>query len=100
MPPMLIQLLVENGIKHGISHQAVGGHISVTAKIKQQILHIAVRNTGQLKAHNEPGLGLINIKQRLQLLYENNASFKLYEADETVIAEIELPIKTENEPFS
>ncbi|MBQ4821691.1 histidine kinase [Aquimarina sp. MMG016] len=93
IPPMIIQLLVENGIKHGISNLKSGGKIVVKTKLIEGILLIKVINSGILSiSKNTTRLGLQNIQQRLQLLYGNKASFSLNEIESEVVADIKIPI--------
>lgn len=93
IPPMIIQMLVENAIKHGISNLKQGGKVMLTTKIEDDKLHINVTNSGALK-HTEDTtqLGLENIKQRLMLLYGEEATFNLFEEGEQVVASIKIPL--------
>lgn len=90
VPPMMVQTLVENGIKHGISKYPEGGKIIVKAIKKNQCFIIQIINTGQLVSHaTHTGFGVTNTKQRLELLFGNKASFKLNNMDTNhVISEI------------
>ena len=93
IPPMVIQILLENAIKHGISNVIKGGHINLDVYNLEHQLVIKVTNTGVLKTDKmSPKVGLENIKKRLHLLYKDNANFTLYEKDKTVIATIKLPL--------
>ncbi|MEM1338267.1 MAG: histidine kinase [Bacteroidota bacterium] len=94
IPPMLLQLLVENAAKHGISNLKEGGTISLSSQLNGEALYLQVRNTGKLSiAKESTQLGLKNIKQRLQLLYGNTASFHLKEEGNEVVADIKIPIQ-------
>lgn len=97
VPPLMIQTLVENGIKHGISKLQQGGEISVETKVQDSRLRIRIRNNGQLarkKLNGSKGFGIENTKQRLKLLYGNKASFTIFnEDDNTVLTEVSLPQK-------
>ncbi|MBS1637501.1 MAG: histidine kinase [Bacteroidetes bacterium] len=91
VPPMILQTLVENGIKHGISKQPRGGSISIHTSLSDQgILDIKIFNTGQVRnEQGGTGFGLINTRQRLHLLFGDNASFKVTNSDDhTVLSEI------------
>ncbi len=78
IPPMSIQLLVENAIKHGIAKRPQGGHIEINIDTDYQHLKIAVLNDGQLSDNaQEAGIGLDNLRQRLHLLYGDQAEFTL-----------------------
>ncbi len=95
VPPLMIQTLVENGIKHGISKLKKGGVISLETKVKDSMLHIKIRNNGQLtpkKLNGTKGFGIENTKQRLKLIYGNKATFSIFnEDDNTVLTEVNLP---------
>lgn len=90
VPPMLLQTLVENGIKHGISKYPEGGHIHIYTSYQHQILCIRIYNSGQIGSElPETGFGLINTRQRLSLLFGHRATFKVSNSDErTVLSEI------------
>jgi LytS/YehU family sensor histidine kinase len=97
VPPLMIQTLVENGIKHGISKLQRGGEISVRTEVKESILWIQIRNNGQLphqRLNGTKGFGIENTIQRLKLLYGNKATFSIQNEDkDTVLTEICLPQK-------
>src|SRR5690606_12954959 len=72
VPPLMIQTLVENGIKHGISKLKEGGLIQLTTTVERGRLNIRIRNSGYMvngsrKSRN--GLGIKNTVQRLRLIY-------------------------------
>ncbi len=80
-PPMLLQPLVENSIIHGIEPKVEGGRIDIKAEKSNGQLRLTVSDTGLgfsdlVKAE---GLGLENVKARLQALYNVHASLKLEE---------------------
>lgn len=88
--PMSIQSLVENAIKHGIEKRKNGGFISVKVEEQNDFIKISVQNSGKLlKERKNLGIGLNNLKERLLLHYNGNASFEIKELhDETVLATI------------
>ncbi len=96
IPPMMIQTLVENGIKHGISKRTEGGEISISSKVDNSKLIIEIRNSGHLDEDalkSSKGFGVSNTKHRLNLLFGERASFKLFnENKETVLAKLIIPI--------
>ncbi len=96
IPPMMIQTLVENGIKHGISKRTEGGEISVKSRVDNSYLHVEIKNSGHLFEEDlkkSKGFGVSNTKHRLSLIYGENAKFDIKnENPEKVIAEIEIPI--------
>ena len=82
-PPMMIQTLVENSIKHGLEPKAEGGHLSVKAEIRHGKLAVTVCDTGlgfeaaATGATHGTGVGLANIRERLGLLYGSKASLTI-----------------------
>ena len=81
-PPMMLQSLVENAIKHGLEPKADGGQLTVSAEIVHGKLEVTVADTG-LGFGKAPtqgtGIGLSNIRERLALLYGNKASLRITE---------------------
>ena len=76
-PPMMIQTLVENAIKHGLEPKAEGGHLRVKAEVVHGKLAVSVADTGLgfgKAATAGTGVGLANIRERLQMLYGSRAS--------------------------
>jgi hypothetical protein len=98
VPPMLLQPLVENAIKHGLEPKIGGGHISVTATRDVGLLTLTVIDTGlgpDAAATGSSGthIGLENVRERLQALHGARASFSLTpNAPEGMIAQLILPL--------
>lgn len=91
VPPMMIQTLVENGIKHGISKYPEGGSISIISKKIENTFVIEIINTGQLQLNNisDSGFGVENTMNRLELLFGSKATFSLKNLDnKNVISKI------------
>jgi LytS/YehU family sensor histidine kinase len=81
-PSMMIQSLVENAIKHGLEPKPEGGQLSVRAEVQHGKLAVTVADTGVgfgKAATAGTGVGLNNIRERLQLLYGNKASMTVAE---------------------
>ena len=79
-PSMMIQSLVENAIKHGLEPKPEGGLLSVRAEIVHGKLAVTVADTGLgfgKAATAGTGIGLNNIRERLQLLYGNKAQMTI-----------------------
>ena len=99
IPPMMMQTIVENAIKHGISNRVKGGEISIKCyEGLTDDLYIQVKNSGQLKSQSfgkkKPGEGhgITNTIQRLKLIYGERASFKIFNSgNDFVITEIKIP---------
>jgi len=85
VPPMMLQMLVENAIKHGIDNLHQGGRLHILAEEETQ--HIVFNLTNDSAAAGNPlqtsmGIGLNNIKQRLKLLYGDNAALAVAVTEE------------------
>ena len=81
-PPMMIQSLVENAIKHGLEPKPEGGELAIKAEIVHGKLNVTVADTGLgfgRAATAGTGVGLANVRERLQLLYGPQASVTLAE---------------------
>lgn len=90
IPPMSLQLLVENSIKYGILKSKTGGQIIVKAYSEEDEIFLSVENTGKLHTKSDIGLGLLNLERRLKLNFQDSASFILFEKDGKVIAQINI----------
>ena len=96
VPPFMVQTLVENGIKHGISKLTQGGIIQVKTLADKNRLKIQIRNSGHMvngaKRTKAGGTGIANTKHRLKLLYGEEASFRIVnENNSFVLTEIIIP---------
>ncbi len=94
-PPMLLQPLVENAIKHGIEPKIEGGLVAIKAERSNGLLRLSVSDTGLgfSSPVNDQGVGLENVKARLQALYKSGASLVLEENVPCgVTATIEVPL--------
>jgi LytS/YehU family sensor histidine kinase len=73
-PPMMLPTLIENAIKHGLEPKIEGGRIDVRAFLIDGMLQVDVRDNGVgFNMHAGDGVGLANIRERLQLLYGSDA---------------------------
>ncbi len=84
-PPMLIQPLVENAIKHGIEPKVEGGTVSIKVSViipgKEDVLKIEIADTGVgIDSELSSGIGLENVKNRLKTLYQDKG-FILFETN-------------------
>ncbi|EDY82618.1 Histidine kinase family [Verrucomicrobiia bacterium DG1235] len=95
IPPMAIQLLVENAIKHSLAKLPTGGRIDIAITSEPTSIRIQVLNTGQLAPAADPtstSIGLKNIRDRLHLLSGPTATLTLENHTPTqVLAQITLP---------
>lgn len=79
IPPMLLQPLVENAIKHGLEPKVEGGSITVSARAAAGRLVLQVRDTGLglQGAALQHGYGLMHVRERLQALYGVQATLEM-----------------------
>ena len=103
MPPLLVQPLVENAIKHGIDPKEAGGTVRVSVESDANELRINVSDDGDGIASTQSstgqsstgGTGLANVRNRLSTLYGPKASLSLRERPSGgVDAELALPRNT------
>jgi len=104
VPPMLLQTLVENAVKYGISPRREGGEIVIAASLAGAALHIRVSNPGDLaapasvsaaRAGSSTGVGLRNASDRLKLLFGDRASLTLLaEPAGCVTADVYIPLNS------
>lgn len=101
IPPMLLQTLVENAVKYGISTRPDGGEIAIIARRENDSLRLQVTNPGQIATGTtktsaaSTGVGLRNAAERLRLLFGDRATLQLRTAGSTlVVAEAVLPLTT------
>lgn len=87
IPPMAIQLLVENAIKHGISELPKGGEIRIITRLTNDQLVVEVKNTGRIQSKNKgTGIGLNNIAERLKLVFGVNTEFSLNNTEDNMVS--------------
>jgi len=73
-PVMMLQILIENAIKHGLEPKIAGGRIDIGASVEGQVLQVDVLDDGiGFNVHAGDGLGLANVRERLRILYGNRA---------------------------
>lgn len=100
IPPMLLQTLVENAVKYGISARSDGGEIAIVARRENGALRLQVTNPGSLpasprplRAHGSTGVGLRNAGERLRLLFGERATLHLRPSGtDEVTAEAVIPL--------
>ena len=101
VPPLLLQPLVENAIKHGLEPHVQGGRLSVTARRDGEMLTLEVRDTGRgLPSGTDTSgtrFGLAQVRERLATLYGPRATLELQAAGDGeggTCARIRLPLDT------
>ena len=99
VPPLLLQPLVENSIKHGLEPNVAGGRIDISAAEEDGLLVLRVRDTGMGLDATTTGdghYGLAHVRERLATLYGERASFELAHAtggDGGTLATIRMPLQ-------
>jgi two-component sensor histidine kinase len=99
VPPMIVQTLVENAVKHGVATLPRGGVVRLEAGLQDRTLRIVVTNTGRFEpSADEPGFGLQNAAERLRLMYQGVASLRIDglmndSGEQRTVATLTLPIE-------
>lgn len=98
IPPMLLHTLVENAVKYGIDQNLAGVHVRYAIHLAERRLCLRVTNGGRLLVRGRStGTGLANLRQRLALLYGDEASLVIVERDGQVVAEASWPATAQEE---
>ncbi len=93
VPPLLLQPLVENAVRHGVAHLVDGGTVTLHASRRGESLRLVVTNEHD-PTHPKRrggGLGLQNVRQRLAVSYGREAALRLDERDGLFRVEVTLP---------
>ncbi len=97
VPHMGLQPLVENAVRHGIAPRAQGGTITIEATLEGETLRLAIKDDGvgfsESKSTNGNGLGLNNLRSRLEQLYSGRARLIVTEDRKGTSAAILLPYR-------
>lgn len=104
-PPMMLQSLVENAIKHGIEPKPEGGKVRVAAGVQGTQLWVEVRDTGVGLPDGEllegptsgTGLGLQNIRERLAMLFPGKSRLMLMSDENGTVVRITVPYQVSPE---
>ena len=96
LAPMLLQPIVENAIKHGLEPKVEGGDLSISAKSVGQTMQIIIIDNGLgFSAQPGSGVGLSNLRQRLDVMYDGQASMQIIAADIGTRVELSIPLQTQ-----
>lgn len=98
LPPMLLQPIVENALLHGLEPKIEGGQIHIHAEEKGKIVSIEISDSGNgMIAQQQPGIGLVNVRKRLEQIYGNRGRFLIKENQPSgVSVVVEVPIHDNN----
>ena len=92
LPPLMLITFIENAFKHGISYEQ-NSFIHIKANIDNARLHFECSNSKALKPNEEKGgVGLANVKQRLNLLYGENYTLNIQDKPDTYNVELQIPL--------
>jgi sensor histidine kinase YesM len=94
VPPLLLQPLVENALKHGIAQLVEGGEVRIGARCRGDRLRLWVVNRvdPDYRQPSGAGLGLANVRQRLAKVFAEDARLRHARSGDTYRAEIEVPV--------
>jgi two-component system LytT family sensor kinase len=94
VPVLSVQPLVENAIKHGIAQSAEPGYVHVRIELRSEELRITVENSSSAATVEEAGagVGLQNVRRRLEICYGPGATLRLAPDPEKTTAEICIPL--------
>ncbi len=94
IPPLSVQLLVENAIKHGVDKQLQGGTVDITVQKQDNYVEVRVKNPGVFSDGEHTGVGLKNLVERLLLQYDGRAKIEVETpSDNLVQATLTIPIE-------
>ncbi|MBI3004297.1 MAG: histidine kinase [Ignavibacteriales bacterium] len=98
VPPLLLQPLIENAIKHGIAQRIDGGTIVLSSEQNGSTLHIKIKNPVDADQKKVIGnkIGLQNVKDRLRKLYGNDARIDTELEDGFFVVDLSLPAEKHN----
>ena len=97
VPPMMLQTLVENAIKHGISKRINGGTICIISRFTNKDFELIVQNSGTLEVKGKEGFGFKSTRDRLKFLFDGLAYFEVEEILGTKVqSKIVMPIECAN----
>lgn len=95
VPPLLLQPLVENAVKHGIAMMTASGTVHLAAAIGNQRLRVAVENSfdPEARGRSATGLGLEIVRRRLKARYGEEAKLVTRTPDSRFLSELFLPVE-------
>ncbi len=96
IPPLLVQPLVENAIKHGIATMVDGGQISMTGHRSRDAMRLVIENPfdPEAPAARKSGIGLANVRNRLRTRYGNNAKLDIQVESNLYRVVLTLPVES------
>ncbi|MFZ6817614.1 sensor histidine kinase [Undibacterium sp. Ji22W] len=98
LPPMLLQMLIENAVKHGIENLSEGGRITLRGELGQGEIHFHIENDIPQESSSQKvgfGIGLQNIAKRLRLLYGDKMHLTTTTNAHSFIVQLSMPQEKE-----
>ncbi len=94
VPPMLLQTLVENAVRHGVANIPEGGQVRIGARMEGRDMVLFVHNSGHYVPGlvNGTGIGLRNTRKRLEMIYGSKAHMDIANRNDMVVTEVFLPL--------
>ena len=101
MPPLLLQPLVENALKHGIAELVEGGEVRIGARCSSELLTVWVENPFDVECQPKSGagVGLANVRRRLENVYGDEARLRSGKSGEIYRAEVVIPVAASAREF-
>lgn len=92
LAPMLLQPIVENAIRHGLEPKIEGGEVRLSAKRMGDRIEVRVHDDGMgFRPGDDVGMGLANLRERLQVLYDGKANMTVEETHPGTLVIINIP---------
>jgi 2TM domain/Histidine kinase len=99
LAPMLLQPIVENAIRHGLEPKIEGGEVRLSAKRIGERIEVRVQDDGLgFRPGADAGIGLTNLRERLLVLYDGQASLKVEEIHPGTQVTINIPVRGSQKP--
>ena len=104
VPGLILQPLVENAIKHGVSHSKKPVTISISATANEDSLKLTVADNGDAgktatDGEKNTGIGLANVRDRLETRFGREASVKVIRSEKGgFVVELTMPLLVDNQP--
>lgn len=95
LPPLMLIIFVENAFKHGISYREES-FVDISVEVENKRLLFGCRNskpTQPQKSNEKGGMGLQNVRQRLELLYEDDYTLSINDAEKTYEVKLDIPMQ-------
>jgi len=95
VPPLILQPLLENAVRHGIAGLVAGGEVALTTRVTGSVLAIEIENPRDPEAPTSggEGVGLANVRGRLRALYGDASALQIIRGRDRFRVEISIPFR-------